>query len=77
LATSAGCSLSRSTRASSSCIASSVSGFWSASIVFARSAPAFWAVASFMISVELYGGNIPLSSSSRTSPLRLICGSVV
>ncbi len=40
-ATSAGSFLSRSTRASSSCIASSVSGFCSASIVVARSAPAF------------------------------------
>ncbi len=53
LATSAGSFLSRSTRASSSCIASSVSGFWIWSMTFARSAPALSAVSVFIKSVGL------------------------
>ena len=53
LATSAGSFLSRSTRASSSCIASSVSDFWIRSIVFARSGPAASAVSCFITSVGL------------------------
>src|SRR5918999_5308998 len=76
-ATASGVSLSRSTRALSSCIASAVRPSFTIATTSSSSAPPSSAIWLRITSVELYGGNMSLSSSSRTKSSRWICGSVV